>query len=91
MNVLDKKLFAVYYVLAKNILKRGEQMRVSREKIEYIMAAKGWTSAETAGKSGISRQSFSTIKLRGTCAPATAWKIARGLGVEVAEIIEREG
>ena len=66
-------------------------MRVSREKIEYIMAAKGWTSAETAEKSGISRQNFSTIKLRGTCAPVTAGKLARGLGVSVTEIIEKEG
>lgn len=66
-------------------------MRVSREKIEYIMAGKGWTSAETAEKSGISRQNFSTIKLRGTCAPATAGKLARGLGVSVTEIIEKEG
>lgn len=64
-------------------------MRISKEKIECIMAAKGLTVADTADKSGISRQNFSTIRLRGTCAPATAGKIARGLGVDVTEIIEK--
>ncbi len=66
-------------------------MKISKRKIEYIMATKGLTAADTAEKSGISRQNFSTIKLRGTCAPTTAGKIARGLGVDVAEIIEKEG
>ena len=66
-------------------------MKISKEKIEYIMATNGLTAADTAEKSGISRQNFSTIKLRGTCTPTTAGKIARGLGVDVAEIIEKEG
>ena len=66
-------------------------MRISRDKIECFMAIKGLTAAETADKAGISRQNFSTIKLRGTCTPATAGKIASGLGVSVADIIEKEG
>ena len=33
---------------------------------------------------------FSTIKNRGTCWPSTAAKIAKGLGVEVEEILESE-
>ena len=39
---------------------------------------------------GITRQNFSTIKNMGTCTPATAAKIANGLGVEVEELIESE-
>lgn len=64
-------------------------MRISKEKIECIMATKGLTAADTAEKAGISRQNFSTIRLRGTCTPATAGKVARGLGVDVADIIEK--
>ena len=63
-------------------------MRISKEKIECIMAAKGLTAAEVAKRSGVSRQNFSTIKLRGTCEPATAGKIARGLGVNVSDVLE---
>ena len=65
-------------------------MKISKEKIEYIMATKGLTASEISEKSGVSRQNFSTIKLRGTCEPATAGKIARGMGVDVADIIEQE-
>ena len=64
-------------------------MKISKEKIEYIMATKGLTAADTAEKSGISRQNFSTIKLRGTCSPVTAGKIAHGLEVDLTEIIEK--
>lgn len=66
-------------------------MRVSKEKIECIMAAKGLTASMAAEKAGISRQNFSTIKLRGTCSPVTAGKIANGLEVDLTEIIEKEG
>ena len=38
----------------------------------------------------MTRQNFSTIKNRGTCTPATASRIAKGLGVEVEELIESE-
>lgn len=65
-------------------------MRISKKKIECVMARKALTTIEVAKKSGVSRQNFSTVKLRGTCTPITAGKIARGLGVDVAEIIETE-
>ena len=64
-------------------------MNISREKIELIMAKKGLTASELATLSGISRQNFSTIKLRGTCTPETAGKIAKGLRVDPADIIEK--
>lgn len=65
-------------------------MKISKDKIELIMAEKGLTAVKVAERSGISRQNFSTIKLRGTCAPPTAGKLAHGLGVDVAEITEED-
>lgn len=65
-------------------------MKISKQKIECIMAEKGLTATQTAERCGISRQNFSTIKLRGTCTPATAGKIAQGLGVDPLDIIEQE-
>lgn len=65
-------------------------MRISREKIEIILAKKNLKVADAAERMGVSRQNFSTIKNRGTCTPATAAKIATGLGVEVEELLESE-
>lgn len=63
-------------------------MKINGQKIECILAESGLTGEEAAKRSGISRQSFSTIKTRGTCKPETALKIARGLGVNVSDIAE---
>jgi DNA-binding XRE family transcriptional regulator len=49
------------------------------------------TKAALAGKCGVSRQNVSTIIRRGTCEPKTADKLANGLGVTVADIIEKGG
>ena len=65
-------------------------MKISKNKIDMIMASKGLTAVEVANRSGISRQNFSTIKLRGTCTAPTAFKIANGLGVDPGEIIIME-
>lgn len=54
------------------------------------MASKGLTAVELSKRTGISRQNISTIKLRGTCTPITAGKLARGLEVDLSEIIEKE-
>lgn len=70
--------------------KRGDKMKISREKIEFILAKKNLNVAEAAKIMGVSRQNFSTIKNRGTCWPSTVAKIAKGLGVEVEEILESE-
>lgn len=66
-------------------------MRISKEKIELLQAQKGIAQAKLAELSGISRQNLSTVKLRGTCRPETAGKLARALGVDPADIIESEG
>lgn len=65
-------------------------MKISKEKIELVMATKGLSAVAVAKVAGMSRQNFSTIKLRGTCTPTSAGKIAKGLGVDLSEIIEKE-
>lgn len=65
-------------------------MNISKSKIELLLAENGINLTALSELSGISRQSISTIKQRGTCAPCTAAKLAKGLGVPVAEIIETE-
>ena len=66
-------------------------MKISKSKIELILAKKNLKVVEAAKIMGMTRQNFSTIKNRGTCTPATASKIAEGLGVNVEELIESEG
>lgn len=66
-------------------------MKISREKIELLQARKGITQLKLSELSGISRQNLSTVKLRGTCRPETAGKLAHALGVDPADIIESEG
>lgn len=63
-------------------------MKINALKIETLLAEKGMTKAALAKRCGISRQNISTVVLRGTCEPRTAGKLAAGLGVGVAEIIE---
>lgn len=63
-------------------------MTINTQRIETILAERGLTKAALAANCGISRQSISTIIRRGTCEPKTAGKLAAGLGVPVAEIIE---
>lgn len=65
-------------------------MTIKTIKIETLLAERGMTKAGLSGKCGISRQNISTIIRRGTCEPRTAGKLALGLGVSVAELIEDE-
>ncbi len=63
-------------------------MNINTAKIETILAERGMTRTSLAELCGISRQNVSTIIRRGTCEPKTAGKLASGLGVNVADIIE---
>lgn len=65
-------------------------MQISAQKIEIIMAEHGITASELSGRSGLSRQSISIIKARGTCTPVSAGKIAAGLGVPVTALIAED-
>lgn len=63
-------------------------MTVSGIRIEALLAERGITKKTLAEKSGVSAQNISTIVRRGTCEPRTAGKLAAGLGVALADILE---
>lgn len=63
-------------------------MTINAKRIEAIMAETGLTKKALSEHCGISAQNVSTVIRRGTCEPKTAGKLARGLGVTVAEIIK---
>ena len=63
-------------------------MTINARRIEAIMAETGLTKKALSERCGISAQNVSTVIRRGTCEPKTAGKLARGLGVTVAEIIK---
>lgn len=72
------------------LLKRGDSVKISRQRLELCQAQAGMTANQLAEASGISRQQISTIKGRGSCNPITAAKLAKGLGVPLESILERE-
>ena len=63
-------------------------MRINATRIETILAKRGMTKAALADSCGIRKQNISTIIRRGTCEPKTVGKLAAGLGVDVADIVE---
>lgn len=65
-------------------------MKINAHKIKLILAEMDMTRTDLAAKCGISRQNISTILTRGTCAPKTAGRLAKGLGVPLAEIVEED-
>lgn len=65
-------------------------MKVNAHKIKLILAEMDMTRTDLAAKCGISRQNISTILTRGTCAPKTAGRLAKGLGVPLTEIVEED-
>lgn len=63
-------------------------MRISREKVEVLMARQSITSQQMlSDKSGISRQSICYILNGRSCQPFVGGKIAKALGVDVTEIL----
>lgn len=65
-------------------------MKISKQTIQIYMAEKKMTMTALAAESGMSRQQLSVILAKGICTPASAGKIAEGLGVDVAEIVKEE-
>lgn len=63
-------------------------MKINRRRILIAMAESGMTKKEIAEKANLYTQSLKTILNRGTCEPRTVGKIAKALGVSVAEIME---
>lgn len=69
--------------------KGGCFMVVNTQKIEQLLAERGMSKTEFAACCGISRANISTITRRGTCEPKTAGKLAAGLGVAVADLVQQ--
>lgn len=65
-------------------------MKLDCLKIELALAEKSLSKSQYAKLCKISRQNLSTILRRGSCEPATAGKLANGLGVSVSEIVKEK-
>lgn len=65
-------------------------MKLNKKQLCALQCRLGLTGVQVAEKAGIKPQCYSTVKNRGTCAPATVGKIAAALGVDVTDIIEEE-
>lgn len=65
-------------------------MNIDKKKVLLILAKKQMTKTQLAALCGIAVQNISTILRRGTCEPATAGKLAKGLGVPVNEIVKED-
>lgn len=63
-------------------------MEINNKKFEIALARSGLTIAQAAERAGISRQRFSMILNQKNVTPQTVGKIAKGIGVDVTEIIE---
>ena len=65
-------------------------MRISDAKFNIALANSGLTIGQAGEQAGISRQRFAMILNQKRITPQAAGKIARGVGVDVTEIIETE-
>lgn len=65
-------------------------MKINTNKVVLILAEREMSKSDLAKMCGISRQNLSTILGRGTCSPKTVGKIAKGLGIPVAEVVKEE-
>lgn len=63
-------------------------MRIDRVKFAAALATADISSQELASRSGLSRVTISSVKTGRSCSKTTANKIARGLGVDLASILE---
>ena len=63
-------------------------MTINTVIIKLLLAEQDMTQADLASKSGLSRQSVSTVLSRGTASPKTVSKLAAGLGVRPKDIID---
>lgn len=65
-------------------------MKLNTRKIKLLLAERGMAQTDLAIMCGVHRQQLSVILSRGTCTLKTLGRIARALGVDVAEIIKME-
>ena len=65
-------------------------MRINDKKFDIALANSGMTIGQAAERAGISRQRYAMILNQKRITPQAAGKIAKGVGVNVTEIIEAE-
>ncbi len=65
-------------------------MKLNQHSILIEMARNGLTQAALATNIGLTPQYLGQVLKRGDCSPVTAGKIARGLNIDVTEIIFSE-
>lgn len=65
-------------------------MKLSKSKIDILLAENQLAKNEFAVISGISRQSLCNAIARGNCSPKTVGRIAHALRAKVTDIIEME-
>ena len=65
-------------------------MRINERKFEIALANSGLTIGQAAERAGVSRQRYSTILNQKNVTPQAVGKIAKGVGVNVLDIIEAE-
>lgn len=63
-------------------------MKIDTKRIKAGLADKQMTYSDLAKKSGIPKQSISTVMKRGSCSPITAGKIAKALEIDSMDLIE---
>ena len=65
-------------------------MRINDTKFEIALARSGLTIGQAAERAGISSQRFAMILNQKKITPQAVVKVAKGVGVDVTEIIETE-
>ena len=66
-------------------------MEINKYVIQSCMAKQKLTTKDLAEKCSMRPQNLSNILSRKTCKPATVGRIAEALGVDVTEILAKEG
>lgn len=62
-------------------------MKIDARRVEALIAERELTKNDLAALCGIASQNITKVIRRGSCEPRTVGKLARGLGVEISEIL----
>ena len=65
-------------------------MKLNVRKIKLILAVMQMNQSDLAIKCGVNRQQINEVLSRETCSLKTLGRIAKALGVDVAEIVKEE-
>lgn len=91
-NMNFKKIVDTFKMKLYNNIQNECESEVNEMKlkcnIEVLAASKGMNLSQLAAKAGVTRQSISVIKARGTCKALTAYKLAAALGVDITELLK---